>query len=229
MVKRPAPVSTIIPAYNAERYLAETLESVLGQMLVPRQIIVVDDGSSDRTAKIARGVAAVTVMRTGHAGLGAALNTGLAAADEEFVALVDADDLWPPDKLEEQVRLMRRPNAPDILFGHVLSFHSPDISEELRRRIHCPAAPQPGYCTGTMLARRDVFDRVGAFDTQLRVGQFIDWYNRAIDRGLTHEMHGDVWLRRRLHGGNISWRADEARSDFVRLAKAALDRRRQPA
>jgi glycosyltransferase involved in cell wall biosynthesis len=226
-VQHAAPVSTIIPAYNAERYLAETLASVSERTLAPRQIIVVDDGSTDRTAAIARGVARIFVMRTEHAGLGAALNTGLAAAEEEFIAFVDADDLWLPEKLEKQVPLLRRPNAPDMLFAHVTNFLSPDISDDLRRRIQCPAAPQPGYCTGTMVARRRVLDRVGDFDAQLRVGQFIDWYNRAVELGLTHEMLGDVLLRRRLHGGNISWRADAARGDFARVAKAALDRRRR--
>jgi glycosyltransferase involved in cell wall biosynthesis len=226
-MKPTVPVSTIIPAYNAERYLGEAIDSVLAQTAVPRQLIVVDDGSSDATAAVAAGFDAVTLLTGLHAGVGAALNRGVAAVSEQYVAFLDADDLWLPEKLEKQLAAIERPAAAQLVFGSMESFYSPDASAELMRRIACPTQPVPGYAVGTLLTRRSVLEQVGAFETTLRVGHFIDWYNRAVDLKLTQVVLADVVLRRRLHGDNLSLREPAARTDFARVAKAALDRRRQ--
>jgi glycosyltransferase involved in cell wall biosynthesis len=101
-------VSVVIPAWNAERFVEHTLRTVCAQTLAPREVIVVDDGSTDGTAalveRVARGVSVpTTLLRQANAGPGAARNRGLAAARGELVAFVDADDEWLPEKLERQV------------------------------------------------------------------------------------------------------------------------------
>jgi glycosyltransferase involved in cell wall biosynthesis len=96
-------VSVIVAAYNAEATLAETLRSALAQSYRPVEIILVDDGSTDRTAEIASSFAEVILIRQANAGVAAARNAGIRASRGEWLAPLDADDLWHPAKLERQV------------------------------------------------------------------------------------------------------------------------------
>jgi glycosyltransferase involved in cell wall biosynthesis len=104
-------VSVVIPAYNAERWIAETLISVSEQTLREIEILVVDDGSSDRTAAIVEGHACsdprIRLIRQRNGGVGAARNTAIQLARGEFIAPIDSDDLWYPEKLALQVSRMR--------------------------------------------------------------------------------------------------------------------------
>lgn len=222
-----ADVSVVIPAFDAERYLAEAIGSVLAQSVAPREILVADDGSTDGTAAVARRFAGVTVLPGPHLGIGATWNRGIAAAAGRYIAFLDADDLWTPEKLAQQMEAMESRAAPGIVLGSVEQFISADASEEFRRRVACPPGPMPGYAAGAMLARREVFGRVGPFEPGLRMGAFIDWFHRADCLGVATVVLPQIHLLRRLHGGNFSLREAAARRDFARVAKAAIDRRRR--
>ena len=102
-------ISVIVPAYNGEKYLARALESILAQDYRPIEIVVVDDGSTDNTASIARSYREVRYVYQAHQGLPAARNTGLANCTGELISFLDADDYWPPNKLQIQSRLSNRP------------------------------------------------------------------------------------------------------------------------
>jgi glycosyltransferase involved in cell wall biosynthesis len=118
-----ADVSVVIPAYNATNFLAETLASVFAQTVPPAEIIVVDDGSTDDTAGIARDLG-VTVISRANGGISAARNTGVRAARSEYVALLDADDLWMPEKLEVQVAALAAATVPSFSFTDFHTFDS---------------------------------------------------------------------------------------------------------
>ncbi len=120
---RIADVSVVIPAYNAARFLAETLASVFAQTLAPAEIIVVDDGSTDDTADIARRLG-VNVISRANGGISAARNTGIRAARGAYVALLDADDLWMPEKLEFQVAALAAVAVPSFSFTDFQTFDS---------------------------------------------------------------------------------------------------------
>jgi glycosyltransferase involved in cell wall biosynthesis len=103
--------SIVIPAYNAEETLEETLRSVLAQRGVELEVIVVDDGSKDATAEVAQGFGSpVRVVRQPNMGVGAARNRGIAESRGQYVAFVDADDLWHPDKARLQVERLAAPS-----------------------------------------------------------------------------------------------------------------------
>ncbi len=106
-------VAVVIPAYNAARWLGETLDSVAGQTVKVAEIIVVDDGSTDETAAIGKKHGA-QVISTPNRGLSRARNTGMEAATADWIALLDADDLWKPDKLAKQLEAAAL--APDVQF-----------------------------------------------------------------------------------------------------------------
>jgi glycosyltransferase involved in cell wall biosynthesis len=96
-------VSAVIPAYNAERFISDAIQSVLAQTYEIAEIIVVDDGSSDRTAEVASGFPRTHVMKRPNGGPGAARNTGIHAASGEWIAFLDSDDTWIPRKTEIQL------------------------------------------------------------------------------------------------------------------------------
>ena len=99
-------ISVVIPAYNVARFLPRCLKSVFAQTLKPEEVIVVDDGSTDNTAALAEGLGAKVISRQ-NGGPGAARNTGINNASSEWIALLDADDMWAPEKLERQVVRIR--------------------------------------------------------------------------------------------------------------------------
>ena len=109
-------VSIIIPVYNCDKYIAESIESVLNQTYHPIQTIVVDDGSVDSTAEIVQAYKEVTYIFQENQGHGAAKNSGIAASSGEFIGFNDADDIFVRDKVHRQVQLLM--DNPD--YGYVI-------------------------------------------------------------------------------------------------------------
>jgi glycosyltransferase involved in cell wall biosynthesis len=227
-VSRPV-VSCIVPVYNGEAYLGAALDSILAQTWRPLEIIVVDDGSTDGSAAVAETYGAIVrVIRQANAGCAAARNAGLAAATGEFVAFLDADDVWHPEKLDRQMaRFEARPEL-DYTVTHVQNFWQDDVREEEElHRGHKRAQPIPGYVHGTLLGRRSLFDTLGPFDTGVNHGDATLWFLRARESGATSELLPDVLMRRRLHTENRSRiHAQRSRGTFLDILKQSLDRKR---
>lgn len=229
-------VSCIVPVFNGQRYLGEALDSILAQSYQPLEIIVADDGSTDGTAAIVRGYGdRVRALRQPHAGAPAARNLGLRAARGEFVAFLDSDDLWNREKLARQMaRFAARPEL-ELSVTHLQSFWIPELQAEAERfREHPLSQPQPGYVTVTMLARRALFGRVGAFNPDMSVGDPMEWFVRAAEHGAVIELLPDTLVYRRMHHSNLSWESGATRrmtaamqDALLRVVKDSLDRRRR--
>jgi glycosyltransferase involved in cell wall biosynthesis len=226
----PPLVSCIVPVFNGERYLAEALDSILAQSYRPLEIIVADDGSTDGTpAVVASYGDRVRYESQPTAGPAATRNLGLRTARGAFVAFLDADDLWHPEKLARQMaRFDARPEI-GVCVTHVQNFWIPDLTEEERRfRGHRRAEALPGYYTSTLLARRSVFDTVGQFNPALWHSDATEWFLRATEHGAVVELLPEVLTYHRLHHSNLSRREGEAcRQEFVQLVKGSLERRRR--
>lgn len=227
MSHSPAQISVVIPVHNGARYLGEALASVWGQTLKPAQVIVVDDGSTDESGAVARGYTGVEYHFQENAGAAVARNAGVKLARHEYLAFLDADDLWMPQKLEWQWAALTGSASCDMVFGHVEQFASPDLPPADLARIHIPHPRMAAFSPGSLLMRRTDFYRAGEFESQWGVGEFIDWYLKAIDIGLQSQVLPDVVLRRRIHLANMGRLKQDSRSDYVRIAKATLDRRRK--
>jgi glycosyltransferase involved in cell wall biosynthesis len=221
-------ISTITPVRDGELYIGEAIDSILTQTRPPDQVIVVDDGSDDGTAaRVDAYGDSVTLLRRDPEGVGAAVNAGVDAADGELIAFLDADDLWTPNKLEIQCEAMAADPALDMVFGRVEQFLSPELSDAERARLQVVPGAQPAKLKGTMLIRRDAFDRVGGFTTDLPVAEFVEWYPRAQEQGLTELMLDDVLLRRRLHHSNLGRNRSGDRREYASAIGAMLRRRRK--
>jgi glycosyltransferase involved in cell wall biosynthesis len=221
-----ARVSAIVAVRDGEAYLAEAIESILAQTRPAAEVVVVDDGSDDGSAAIAEGFGEpVVCLRRPPLGLSAALNAGVQRAGGEMLAFLDADDLWMERRLELQVAAFERDPRLDVVFGATEQFLSPELSERERERIGNRPGVSAGRLRGAMLARAEVFERVGEFDERWNVGETVDWLARADDVGVRSLMPPEVVLRRRLHDSHMTHdRLNHA--DYARVVAAARARRR---
>jgi glycosyltransferase involved in cell wall biosynthesis len=222
-------ISCTVPVYNGERYLAETLQSILAQTHQPLELIVVDDGSTDATpAVVADFGDRIRYVRQENAGPSAARNHGIKVSNGDFIAFLDADDLWHPEKLARQMVCFRKRPELQVVVTHLQNFWVPEVREEAERmKNHRLAQPLPCYTPVSMLARRSVFDSVGLFNEKLRRFEDTDWFLRARDSGVKMELMPDVLVRRRFHEANVT-RTDHSRSReaALKIVQASLARRR---
>ena len=215
-------ISVIIPAYNREAYVGEAIRSVLAQTLPPEEVIVVDDGSTDRTGEIARSFGKpVRCISQENQGVGGARNTGLGEATGNFIALLDSDDLWTGRKLELQARYLENHPETDMVFSHMKPFVSPEI--EWSRVIDTSVVPAAN--AGALLAPRRVFDIVGLFPVERNIQEFFPWFARAADMGVTHHILPEVLLHRRVHHTN-SVNDPNFKRAYLLFLKKRLDQKR---
>jgi glycosyltransferase involved in cell wall biosynthesis len=220
-------VSVVMTAFNGARYLAAAIDSVLAQDPPVSEILVVDHGSTDasRDIVLSRGPP-VRLLDHACEALAAARNHGLAEAKGEVIGWLDQDDLWTPGGLRCRLdRLAAEPGL-GLVFGGVRAFASEDIDAALRARLLLPPDAAPGYVPGAMLARRDVFERIGVFDVSFRLGDFVEWYMRCRERGIREAGTDEIVLMRRHHPGNYTRRHRDQYRDYARAVHAGLKRRR---
>lgn len=223
----PALVSVIIPVYNGEKYLEEAIQSVLNQSYHPLDFILVDDGSEDGSARIAKKhVPPLRYAYQKHKGLSAARNRGIKLAQGQYIAWLDADDIWERDKLENQLAAFKNNPELDIVFGHMQQFFSPDLNEGERERIRLNTELMPGYSPCALLVKRDSFFKVGLFDLKWELGQDIHWFLRAKEKGLQTLMLPDLVFRRRIHSSNVGRIKRQFQHHYLHIIKESMDRRR---
>ena len=205
-------VSVIIPARNAGAFLREALDSVFIQGLADPEVIVVDDGSEDDTAAVARSYGrGVMTLSQPRSGSGRARNRGIEASSGRLLAFLDADDLWVPEKSRLQLPVLEADPRLGLVFSDMVAFSG----EGEAVRTYWQGRGFDGGCslssiflydmisTPTVVMRREVLDAVGGFDETLPIGQDTDlWFRVAmkypfalVDRPL---------VRRRFHGGNVT-------------------------
>lgn len=216
-------VSVVIPAYNAEPFIGAAIESIVNQCYPNMEIIVVDDGSTDRTAEIAQRFGVVRCVRQPNRGISAARNTGIQASHGEVLGFLDADDLWSDGKLDRQLRALAESPAGRIIAGKVEQFVQPGYENREPSRTQMSSA----YTAGAMLIRKAEFLKVGPFDESLRIGEFMDWLSRATRLGFTEHVLDTVVLRRRIHGRNTTTLQRKSNADYLTVLKAHLDRNRK--
>ena len=223
-------VSVMITVFNGASYLAESIESALAQTYSHVELIVLDDGSTDTSADVAQSFGSVLrYERQENAGMSAARNSAIELATGEYFSFLDADDRFRPEKIERQMEILDASPSVDMVFGHMTEFVSPDIDEHSAALLRKPVHNLPWRTPNLMLVRREAFGRVGLFSTALRVGIGVDWYARAVERGLKEIVLPYIVLERRLHAANNGIRQRDARHQYLHVLKSSLDRRRAAA
>lgn len=219
-------VSVIMPVYNGEKFLTATLESVVAQTYPQVQVIVVDDGSTDASAAIAKRCSIVRYFYQANQGIAAARNRALEAADGEWIAFLDQDDLWAKEKLEVQVRYLEQhpEHALALSYERLFfqeGFTSPHwLNHKLMHEDHIGLVP------GSWLVRKSAFAQVGGLDSSYQIADDVDWFMRFLDAGLSYGVVEETLLFKRLHGDNASFRLPVAIDEILTLFRASIHRRR---
>jgi glycosyltransferase involved in cell wall biosynthesis len=206
--------------YDGERYVAEALESALAQDWRPLEVIVVDDGSRDRTPQIVRSFAGVRYVRRENGGPAAARNTGVSLAAGSFVGFVDADDVLLPEKVSAQARhLVEHPRVGCVLGRQEWIDPPPWFTRD------AVYGELDGIPLVSALFRREALVGVGGFDERFASGEDMDLLMRLREHGHEIAVLPDVVLRRRYHGDSLS--ATRPRHEpMLRSLRAKLERER---
>jgi glycosyltransferase involved in cell wall biosynthesis len=230
-------ISVVIPCYNGERHLAETLERVQAQERPALEIILVDDGSTDGSAEIARSAGVRLVSNPVNLGLPASRNRGFEASSGEFIALCDADDLWAPEHLSTVAPLLEEHPGAGLAYGRVVLFG--DLEWEQEQDLP-PGTPTFAYwrqfyrnliIPSSSIIRATAWAEVGGFDPELRyVGEDWEFFLRLSAR-FTLVASDRITVRYRKHGGSITAAGKdslrgaefEVRSRYVDRARSGGD------
>ena len=220
-------VSVIIPAYNCERFLRDAVKSVLDQKYSPLEIIIVDDGSTDGTANVAKSFTeTVRYLHQTNQGPAAARNRGIEHAQGSLIAFADADDLWPANKLDQQLPYLIRDPKIDIVLGRIQQVQ---LSETENGQTQSEEFAEPAFSVnlGSAIIRKSVFERVGMFDETMRYSEDVDWFMRAREAGATIVTIDAVTLFYRQHEQNMTRGKNTSELNVLKALKRSLDRRRE--
>lgn len=227
-----APVSVVIPAYNAADTIERALRSVAAQTLKPAHVVVVDDGSSDQTEAIANGCRdfmdgiILHVIRQDNAGAGAARNRGIFEVDQSYVAFLDADDEWLSTKLERSMAVIEEGDFDLVAHDFVAHQDGVDLRVEASRYFSRTDAPLTelyirGYIPSiTVVVRRDLATTVTGFDVTLPNAQDFDlWLAMLLQPGVRFTVFDEPLARYRQGPTGIMSHTERRLSCCLRIAR----------
>ena len=219
-------ISVIVPAFNGARFLSEAVESVFCQGYNPLEIIIVDDGSTDDTAKVAMSLGeGIRYVYQRNSGPASARNTGLRMACGEIIGFLDVDDLWPAQKLEIQLTRLIEDPILDVVMGRIQYIKLPG-APDIDIQFEGPENTLAHIHLGSGLFKKSVFDEVGMFDESLLHWEDHDWFLRARELDVSIAILKEITLYYRVHAHNMSHNEDLGKRYMFKALKKSLDRRR---
>ena len=217
-------ISVIIPAYNHAEYIEEAINSVLNQTYPVYEIIVVDDGSTDNTLEVLEKFKKIIIKKNKHQGHIQTINDGLKMVTGDFIAFIDADDVWVNTKNEVQLNLLNTNPDVDIVFGYCHRFKTSKTENEY---LNVFLDVMPGTTRVGGLFRKSVFEKVVYNLGDNRLHSFLDWYSRVKEANIKSLTHSEVVFYRRIHDKNEGIREkDSQRNKYFATIKAKLNRQR---
>ncbi len=210
-------ISIVMPAYNEERFLAEAIESVLAQTWKDFELIVLDDGSQDRTLEIARSYALrdarIRVESHTNMGIAPTLNRGFALSANEWVAMMHADDVMMPNRLERQLVFIAEHPELAVASSWVKHIDSEGrIIAKDNSRLLTHEAVQERYLANELVGishpaailRKSAVQAIGVYRSQFRVNEDVDLWNRLLEHGYKILVQPEFLLKYRIHEGSAS-------------------------
>jgi glycosyltransferase involved in cell wall biosynthesis len=208
-------LSVIIPVYNSAFFIEEALRSVVSIVPPQSEILVIDDGSTDQTAEIIKGMGhKIRYFYKENGGPSSARNLGLKYSKGKYIGFLDADDIWPDDKIIRQLGYLESNQNIDLVWGHTLPF---GLNSQQHKALF-------SAYLGAALFRKSAFNKTGYFDEQLLFGEDIDWYLRAKEAGLEINIENETALHYRLHTHNSTNNVALRNAYTVKFLKKKLDR-----
>jgi glycosyltransferase involved in cell wall biosynthesis len=227
-------VSVLIPAYNADRWIEETIQSVLHQTWQRTEIMIVDDGSRDRTLEIARRFSSgkVSVISIDHCGAAATRNYALRHCQGDYIQWLDADDLLAPDKIEKQLAALREGDDHRILLSCAWArfYYQPRTAACIHSSLHTTLSPVDWLLTkigsnefmqtATWLTSRELAEAAGPWDTRLLSDDDGEYYCRVLQAATQVRFvpGTGVFYRQRGRGSLAHIGSDNAKKDALLLS-----------
>ena len=229
-------ITAIIPLYNGAEFIEEALTSVLGQILPPKKIIVVDDGSTDNGASIVAEMAKIhdiCLIQKANGGQSSARNLGVSRSTTPLIALLDQDDIWYPHHLRELVKPFHEERYPELgwvysnldeidLAGRMVTRscldHVPLVVHPKKSLSGCLVTDMFVVPTSTLISRQ-AFDATGGFDERLIGYEDDDLFLRLFRQGYDNVYIKEPLAKWRIFSGSTSWSPHMRRSRMVYLRK----------
>jgi glycosyltransferase involved in cell wall biosynthesis len=220
-------ISVIIPVLNGERFLAAAIDSIRLQHVAPLEIIVIDDGSTDRTAALVSTLGDdIRYLFQTNQGPSAARNAGLRMANGEIIAFLDADDIWPANRLSLLLKRLQKEPSLEIVLGR-LQFTGQLTEAERKMRFEGPDNVTMSLSLGSGIYKESVFSKVGLFDERLFHYEDYEWFMRARENDIPIVILKDVTYIYQKRPDSLIRQQDPQARHLIRIFKMSLDRRRQ--
>ena len=228
MPPNPPLLSIILPVFNSEQYVTEAIRSLQAQAVTDWELICVDDGSTDQSVErvLALNEPRLRLIRQTNQGPAAARNRGLEQAQGDFIAFIDADDLWPADKLARQFAVFTETPAVEVVVGLVQYHFAEGVQVPAYRFTHEDNRVFY-YQMGAGLYRKAIFERVGGFNEAFRQSEDVDWYMRLKEQGIALRTLEYTTLLYRIHDHNMTKESTLTTNGLMQVLRNSLSRRRQ--
>lgn len=222
--------SIIMPVKNGELFINESIESVLANMSYQDEIIIIDDGSTDRTNEIIYTFINehknISLYRGNNLLPSGARNLGLEKARGTYISFIDHDDLWPKNRLNHHLSLLEQKRNIDIIQGMVQYFSLEPSKLEKFKFLNLNHSLF-FFQLGSFTYRKEVFKKIGFFNSDLKFGEDVDMYSRIIDKKINIFKDSNIALLYRIHDTNMTHNHKENNSHvLVKILKDSIKRKK---
>lgn len=220
-------VSIIVPVYNGDSYISETLDSILGQNYAPIEIIVVNDGSTDQSGEIIQSYKNIKYFYQENIGVPFARNRGIIESNGEFIAFSDQDDIWEPGKLTYQVNYLLDKPLCEYVISKRKIFMEPGIEPPYWLKKELLDSENIDYSPSSLLARTSLFQKIGFFNTELKNASDVDWFFRAKNAGIQKGIIDKVLYLKRIHRDNQSNRVQALHKEYLQIIRQSIQNNKE--
>jgi glycosyltransferase involved in cell wall biosynthesis len=199
-------ISVILPVYNGERYLEQAVESILAQDYPNIEILIIDDGSTDKTAIVAKKFPGVRYEFQENRGPSSARNRGASLAKGELLSFLDHDDFWVSHKLSSQVKAMGQNENIGFVICQCCILPDPEFPPPMKLRKELTEHPQKTYIPSGLLIRKAILEQIGGFDERYRTDEDTDLMFRLRDAKIDYGYCEELLFYHRMHQTNLSYK-----------------------
>jgi glycosyltransferase involved in cell wall biosynthesis len=228
MLKKTANISVILPIYNGEKYLKDCIESIINQSILPKEILIIDDGSTDNSSTICQKYPQLKYLKITNKGVANARNKGLEITKYDLIAFIDQDDTWSYTSLETRLNAFNKSNNTKIIVGRQEWFLDGLETRPSWVKEEQMESSLDGYLLGCSLIDKKLFEMYGTFDCSFRFASDFDWFFRLKDASENFIQVDDIVLNKRIHALNESRHAKESLTELTKaLYKSILRKKRK--
>ena len=220
-------ITVILAVKNGERYIEQSINSILNQSLKPHEILIIDGHSTDNTKQICSQFSEIKFIEQNGSGIPGAYNQGIKLSEGEFVSFISHDDIWKKEKLEKHIYIMNK--FPEVRYTISQSsfFLEKGVSIPKNFKIKMLKKPQLVYNMEALVARRSLFKITGYFDTTFITGEDTDWFARTFDLNINREIINEPLILKRIHDKNYSIINDNVTKNMLKAMRKSIRRKRQ--